>query len=301
MAEQLVKIFGKEIQKNLFPDNSFYKNSRLDGGVNVKAKTIQVPQSGSAPTVLVNPSSFPLTIAQRTDDTIEYSVDLFATAPIHIEDVNLMVINYDKRKDVLEDHVNTLNTAIANKMAYTWAAGLLVADGNVLKTTGAARPSTYGGVDVKKVTYNDIVALSTKMDEDEIPEDGRFLLVPSQMYADLLGINEFISVDYKDKAVAKGSVGTILGFTIYKRSKAVKFNATFVLKAYTDANATTDRDGILAWQKSFVRRAEGTVKVYSEIDKPTYLGSIYNAAVRSGGVAGRSDNKGVYSLAQETA
>jgi hypothetical protein len=33
MAEQLVKLFSKEIQSNLFPKNEFYKRSRLDAGI----------------------------------------------------------------------------------------------------------------------------------------------------------------------------------------------------------------------------------------------------------------------------
>ena len=300
MAEQLVKLFGRDIQKNLFPDNAFYKNSRLDGGINVNAKTVQVPQSGSEPSILTNPSSFPLAITQRTDDTKEYSVDLLATQPIHIEDVNLMVINYDKRQDVLSDHTMALNTAVAGRMAYAWAP-----DGSnaakILKTTGGTRPSSVsGGAAKKAVTYDDIVALGAAMDLENVPEDGRYLLADAQMYSDLLKINEFISFDYKEKAVSTGAIGTILGFTVYKRSTAVFYDDTFNIKAYGDAPATTDRGGILAWHKSFVRRAEGSVKIYADTDKPEYLGSVYNAAVRTGGMIGRTDEKGVFALVQET-
>ena len=300
MAEQLVKLFSREIQKNLFPDNAFYKQSRVDGGIPIKAKTVEVPQSGSEPTILTNPSTFPLTITQRTDDTKTYTVDLLATQPIHIEDENLMVINYDKRQDILSDHVLALNTSIADRLAYSWAP-----DGSnaakVLKTTGGSRPSSRAGGDPKKaVKYDDIVALGAAMDEEDVPADGRYLLADAQMYSDLLKIKEFISFDFKDKAVSSGAIGTILGFTVYKRSRAVFYDDAFDVKAYDDAAAATDRGAILCWHRSFVRRAEGNAKVYADSDKPEYLGSIYNAAVRTGGMIGRTDEKGVFVLVQDT-
>ena len=297
MAEQLVKLFGKEIQKNLFPDNAFYKQSRLDGGVNVNAKTIQVPQAGGVPTVSVDPSSFPLTISQRTDDVKEYSVSLFATEPIHIEDVNLMVINYDKRSDILQDHSLVLNETIADNMAYAWGADS--ATSKVL-TTGGTRASSFGGAAKKAVAYSDLVNLMTKFDADNIPEEGRNLLCSAQMYQDLLKINEFISFDYNNnKPVVNGSVGTILGFNVFKRSSSVSYDLNGDKKAYSDAEATTDKDSIIAWHRSFVRRAEGNIKVYADTNKPEYLGSIYNAAVRNGGMIGRTDEKGVYAIVQD--
>jgi len=299
MAEQLIKLFGRDIQKNLFPDNAFYKQSRVDGGINVKARTVQVPQSGSEPTILVNPNVFPLAITQRDDDVKEYNVDLLATQPIHIEDENLMVINYDKRQDILSDHSLALNSAIAERLAFAWSPTGAVA-AKVLRTTGGTRPAMVsGGAAKKAVAYDDIVALGAAMDVEDVPEDGRFLLVNAQMYSDLLKINEFISFDYKEKAVAKGSVGTILGFTVYKRSKAIVYNDTFNLVSHSATPAQTDRGAILAWHKSFVRRAEGTVKIYADTDKPEFLGSIYNAAVRTGGMIGRTDEKGVFALAQD--
>ena len=300
MAEQLVKLFSKDIQSNLFPDNAFYKQSKLDGGIDVNAQTVQIPQSGAAPTVQVNPSSFPLTAAQRVDNVKEYDVDLFATTPIHIRDVNEAVINYSKRADVLRDHISTLNTTIGDNMANAW--GNTVTD-NILKTTGAARPaSVSGGADKRAITYNDIVSVDELMDIQDIPMEGRNLLVSARMYSDLLKIDEFISIDYANsKAAVNGAVGTILGFNVFKRSRTLFYDDTFGKKPFQSAGAATDRDAAIFWHPSFVRRAEGNVDVYSDIKNPLYLGSIFNAAVRNGGMIGRTDEKGVVTLVQETA
>jgi hypothetical protein len=61
----------------------------------------------------------------------------------------------------------------------------------------------------------------------------------------------------------------------------------------------TDNLAILAWADNYVRRAEGAIKMYADIDNPLYLGSIFNGSVRTGGTAGRTDQKGVYALVQE--
>ena len=60
MAEQITKLFSKEIQENLFPVNEFYKSSKLDANVSSQFGVVQVPQAGAAPTVVKNPTSFPL-------------------------------------------------------------------------------------------------------------------------------------------------------------------------------------------------------------------------------------------------
>lgn len=311
MAEQLVKLFQKEIQKNLFPDNAFYKQSRLDGGIDVNAKTVEIPQSGSLPGIVENPTVFPLAISQRVDDTLTYSVDLLATLPIHVQDVNLAVINYDKRKDILEDHVMSLNTRVAEKIVYSWAVDGSVTPGNVVLTTGAARPSSFGGADKKRVTYADFVKIDEIMTSQDVPEEGRCALIPAAMYSDLLQIEEFISKDYKNvNAVNDGAVGEILGIKIFKRSSAVNYQADGITPQVPTYNATTGvknptpattKAAIIAWHKSFVRRAEGKVKVYADTDKPEYLGSVYNASVRTGGTKGRTDGKGVVVLVQDEA
>lgn len=308
MSEQLIRLFGKEIQKNLFPENEFYKNSRLDGGIEPQARTIDVPQSGALPGVVVNPNVFPLQISQRTDDTLQYDVSLLATLPIHITDFNLYEINYDKRKDILEDHVSILNTRAAELIGYSWATGIPAA--NIIRTTGTGRASAFGGANKKRVTYQDIVKLDELLNRQNVPMMDRCLLVPATMLGDLLAIEEFISSDYtmKKGVVNDGSIGTILRFKVYVRSMGINFDDTGLLTrepVYDPVSgllvnpAADTNESILAWHQMYVRRAEGNVKVYAETDRPEFIGSYYNAAVRVGGTRGRADNVGVVALVQE--
>lgn len=299
MAEQLVKLFSKELQENLFPNNEFYKQSKLDGGIDVKAKTVEVPQAGSTPTVTKNATVFPLTIGTRTDDVLTYSVDLYNTEPIHIQDVNEMVINYSKRSDVIKDHARTLNTRIADEMAYSWAP---TAGSNIIVTTGTADGTALapGATGTRKViTYDDIVSLAMMFDIDDIDMSARNLLVDTRLYAQLLKIDQFINFDYFNrKPTVDGQVGEIFGMKVFKRSKSTYFDVSNVKKAVGAAGAASDNLAILAWADNCVRRAEGNVKMYADMDKPEYLGSIFNASVRAGATIGRTDSKGVYALVQ---
>ena len=301
MAEQIVTLFSKELQPNLFPNNEFYKQSKVDGGIDVNAKIIEIPQAGASPAVIKNPSSFPLTPAERTDDVLTYNVDYFATNPTLIHDVNEMIINYSKRASVLMDHADVLNSRIAQEIAFAWSPSLAA---QISRTTGTADASALapGATGTRNVlTRDDLALLSTKFDRDDVPSGKRNLLIDADLYAQLLKIDTFINFDYVNrKPTVDGQVGEIFGMKVFKRSSTTVYTnaGTPVKKSVGAATAITDNLAILAWADNQVRRAEGNVKVYSDNDSPTYLGSIFNAAVRSGGTFSRTDQKGVYALVQ---
>lgn len=299
MAEQIIKLFSKELQENLFPKNEFYKQSKVDGGIGAKFGTVEVPQAGAVPGITLNPSVFPLTPSQRTDDVKTYTVDNYATDAIHIEDVNEIVTNYSKRSDILKDHSRALNSRIADEMGVAWAPTLA---SQIITTTGVADGTALapGATGTRNaLTRNDFADLATRFDIDDVDAGARNLLVDARLYAQLLKIDSFINFDYSNKKpVVDGQVGELFGMKVFKRSRSVYFDVANAKKAVGAATATTDNLGVLAWADNYVRRAEGNVKVYADMDNPLYLGSIFNAAVRAGGTMGRTDQKGVYALVQ---
>ena len=298
MAEQITKLFSKEIQENLFPKNEFYKRSRLDANVSADWGVVQVPQAGAVPGITKNASSFPLTAAQRTDDVKEYNVDAYNTDPILITDVNEAITNYNKRQDIIKDHTKALNTRVADEMAYLWA---VTQTSQKFFTSGAnvaaAAPSATGTR--KGATRADFAKLAVAFDKDDVQSDERNVLISASQYEELLNIDSFINFDYmNNKPAVDGQIGEIFGMKVFKRSRNTIFDASNDKKAVGAAGATTDNLSILAWSDSYVRRAEGTIKLFAEIDSPLYLGSIFNGLVRAGGTIGRTDEKGVYSLIQ---
>jgi len=299
MAEQIIKLFSKELQENLFPKNAYYKQSKVDGGIGAKFGSVEVPQAGSTPSIIVNPSSFPLTPSQRVDDVKSYNVDLYATDPIHIEDVNEIVTNYSKRSDIIKDHVMSLNSRVADEIGVAWAP---VAASQKIFTTGVADGTALapGATGTRNaMVRNDWADLATRFDIDDVAEGSKNALVDARLYAQLLKIDSFVNFDYVNrKPTVDGQIGEIFGIKIFKRSRSVYYDGSNAKKAVGAATAVTDNLSVLAWGDRYVRRAEGTVKVYANIDDPQFLGSIFNASVRAGGTSGRTDEKGVYALIQ---
>lgn len=299
-ASPLVTSFTKQIKENLYPDNSFYKNS-IDHSPYVNGDKVNVPQSGTNPTVTVNPSSFPLTVSQSTETALEYSINSHVTLPTHITDDEELIVSYDKRAHVLRKHINTINTSIADYFAYDWSPTVA---GAFVRTSGAdgtsLAPSATGTR--KKITLQDWIDAATVLDAQDIPMDGRFALVPSKMYNEMYAIDSFI--DYQKRGVvdmlAKGIIGEILGIKIYKRSRAGLYTnaGTPVKVPVGTAGAATHNMAILIWHQDSVARAEGGTKVYINPDKAEYVGGLFNARVRAGGQIDREDGKGVVAIIQ---
>jgi hypothetical protein len=303
MASPLVITFAKDIQENLYPDNAWYKNSK-DDSMWIDSKTVRLPQAGAPPNVERNRSVLPAQIKQREDTAEEYDIDEFTTDPIYISDTEEMQLSFAKRQSVLSDHTNTLNTNIADNFGQIWLPTLAT---NFVRTSGgsvaATAPSATGNR--KEIADKDLIAAVTLMDRMNVPTEGRFMAIPTSMYAQLLAIDKF--VDYQKRGlvdlVKKGLIGEIYGMQIYKRSYLAMYDNTGVpvKKAFGAAAAASDNEAVLIWQKEMVRRAEGTVKVYSDIDKPEYYGSIFSAKVNAGGRIARADQKGVVAIIQSHA
>ncbi|MCB9245970.1 MAG: hypothetical protein H6606_06020 [Flavobacteriales bacterium] len=302
MAQVLKQLFSKEIQKNLYPNHSPFKHARLDIGISADVENVEVPQAGSMPAIVENPSSFPLTIVERTDDKKSYAVDLLAAPPVRVREHDNVRLTYKKNKDVLEDQRAQLQERIGDKMAYVWSPTLAT---NIVRTSGADAPVLLSGATGtrKKLTLDNLIELARIMDNMEVPEEGRVLLMSGNMYAELVqaGFSSFVGSDKLSKdLIEAGVVAKVLNFNVYKRSKTCRFDnaGTPVKKVYTAAAAATDNDSCLAWHPRFVRCAEGIVDIFYNEKRAEHLGDIMSAQVRAGGMIGRSDEKGVVSLVQ---
>ena len=301
MAEVLTTVFGRDIQRNIYPDSSFYKGARKDSGVDVSASSIEIPQSGPKPTVIKNPSVFPLTVETIVGDKKNYTLDLIATLPTHVEDLTQALVSYDKRQEILFDHNMTLEEGVASSIALAWSPLAANAATNIIRTTGANKTATAPAATGtrKKITLADFINAFTVFNNWNIPQAGRRVVMTGNMFADLLQIPEFQSWDKMGRVVLPtGSLGQILGFDIYVRSILPAYSTALAPKAIGAAGATTDHEMALFFHTSYVRYAEGNVKVYMKQDEPLWLGSLMNAAVRAGGVVPRSDLKGVLALVE---
>lgn len=304
------EIWVKDIQETLNMNASFLPYS-TDHSAYIAFGVVHVPQSGANPAVVVNPSSFPLTIAQRTDTDKTYNMNQYALEPTLITNIDALQISYDKRQSVIGQQMSTLTETIGNAVAASWAAS---GAANLVLTTGAAVETSLppSGTGTRNaVALLDIMNLAKKLDKDNVPRIGRKLLMSADMFWELFTISEVVRASYNgfqakngNNTLATGVVAELFGFEIMMRPVvAVYAKLGTAPKAYNAAAAADDRLACIAWHPSTVSRALGTMTPLYDAGsngngKPEYLGSIFNMEVMLGSSILRTDQKGVATLVQ---
>lgn len=299
MSQSAKIAFTRVVREALFPNNAFYLNS-VDHTSFVDNTKVVIPVSGGGSKVVKNPSVFPLAASGRLDDTVEYMLDLFATLPRRMAWDEKTILNYPKMDSMTKEDQDVLNNEIAENFLTLW---LPTAATRILRTSGAAGevngPEGSTG-NRKKAIAKDLKRMRRLFNKMNIPQEGRYGLLDSDMEGELTEDPEFVDYDKTGRVdvMKTGAVGMYAGFTLYSRSRVGVYNTgASAIKAVTDAVAATDCNASLFWHKDFVTRALGQVKTFMKTDEPSYLGDIFNFAVRAGGRR-RSDDLGVAALVQ---
>jgi hypothetical protein len=106
---------------------------------------------------------------------------------------------------------------------------------------------------------------------------------------------------YGKSNIPDGWVGRIFGFDVLTRTYVTSHTtSTYAIKDPEAATATTDLAGGLVFHRDMVRRANGDISVFLDVDNPAYYGTIFSAAVRFGALAARNDQKGIVSIVETT-
>jgi hypothetical protein len=266
------QVWAKEVAEILIPDNSFMVRSVDDtafieqNAEGEMSNRVWLPQAGIIETVY---DAYPPETPVERADNGDWYYDLKAhrTKPIKVPREKQMMYSYDVRASVNQAAADALDTQIAARVMYEWAP---TASQPLLyvRTSGANRAAILTGATGtrKKVTYADIVMTLRILTAQNVKTDKLCILVPSEMYYDLLEIPEFIDASkFGGSAVLPtGALGKILGMNVYMRSTTLSYTnaATPVKKEPGAASAVTDNAAALVWHESFVRRAKGMVKVF---------------------------------------
>jgi hypothetical protein len=299
------EIWIKDIQENLYANNTFLGSVGLDHSGFVNFKTVHVPQAGSRPAVVAGRSSFPATIAGRTDAEVTYSLTEYTTDPLLLPNIDTLQLSYDKRTSLLSNSISTLSDTIANKTLYAWAPLLA----NSVRTSGTAvatalAPSATGTRN--GFALADLRSAIRILDKSNFnPNEERFLIVPADMYWQLMadsGISQYLQ--FGAETQISGKLPMLLGCKIVVRSSVVVYDTSGVIKATGDSGvpsspAATDNYGALLISKSAASRALGDIKVFSQEDRPDYYGSIFSALVMHGASKLRTSGEGIVGIIQQ--
>ena len=293
------EVWAADIAANLFKDNEFIRKSKNDDAF-VEDKIVHLNNSGTTPTVVRGRTTYPATITQRTDTETTYNLQEFTSNPTLITDVDAIEVNYEKRQNVLEEHIMTLKDALADYVPYAWCPTLgsnIVATTGQNRTVGAATGATGTR---KKFTKEDALEARRIMDRMNVPKTMRVLLLPSEFYNDLMTDSAVLTAFNMNQGnLPEGVVSRIWGFDIMVRSTVAAATVTSnAVKDPVAATAATDNAMAIAWHPSAVRFALGDIKVYANEDRAEYYGSIFSAMVRSGASKARADQKGIVAIVE---
>lgn len=294
------EIWTAAIVENLFASNSFLSKAfNADEYVN-QGKTVHIPQAGAPSGVQKNRADLPAGVSKRVDADVSFVLDEYTTNPVFIPHADTVELSYSKRESVLRNDKLKLADEVALSFISAWSP----AAARCIETTGAEvdayTPSATGKR--KGLCKADVLALMTKFNADDIPQEGRYLLLDAYMYSQLLSdLTQSENMAFLASAdAANGIVGKLFSFNVMTRSTVALYDSTKTKKAWSADGTATDLAAALAWHEQSVCRALGDVKVFESEGDPTYYGDIYSFLVRAGGRILRSDSKGVAAIVQGT-
>lgn len=296
------EIWERSIVEHLFADDSFMSKAFNADDYVSQGKIVHIPQAGAASKVVKNRTTLPAEVKQRTDTDLTYTLSEFTTDPVLIPHADTMELSYNKRESVLRMDKMTLFDNVAKDFIFNWSP----ASAHTIKTTGEAAdgvPHSTATGKRKALTRQDVSNLMYRFNRDNVPQEGRYLLLDAAMYSQL--IDDLTSAEAQafhalaDKA--NGVLGKIMSFNVMMRSEAALYSNSIAAKSWDTAAAASDLGAALAWHEQSVVRALGQVKAFEQEGAPEYYGDVYSFLVRAGGRIRRSDNKGVWAIVQDVA
>ncbi len=309
MAELNVIKFSNELQKQLFPDNAFYKKSRVESGIAINATSVEIPIAGDLDPAGAGEPSLPLAVKVKTDTKKSYPVTLLYTDPWLITRESEIVTNYNKHQETVEQLGGILNTRAADTAAYEWGPTTAA---RIAETTGDARPASLTGAtgSRKRLTKADVISVNKMFEKMNLNiPGGKFGLITPDMHEDLLLIDQFVDYDKTGNKtkLEQGFIGKLLGIEFFVRwndvlgSSGLHYSSANVKKVNGDVAATDCAAGLF-WHSAYTRHAEGNAHTSINRDKAEYLGgTLMSSTVRFGATQNRSDEKGVIALIEDNA
>lgn len=315
MAEISPIKYSKELQAQIFPENSFYKHSIQETGIADTTETVERPYQGSIGKAKSGTPTLPLQVRTARDEKDSYATGLVYADPIAVDLPDEFALNYNKRAAKQVQQAGEINTRVANIAAVNWGP---TAATNILKTSGASRASnviiTASGSAIgnrKAVTKADMLKvhnLLMRMNLSGI-QGQLWGLVTADFYSDLLAIAEFTDYDKtgKDSKLAQGILGMIMGINIMVRTTeeqhtGLVYSNTYSKNAIDAAVLTNSCPGNLFWHDKMTASAEGMLKTSINPNAPGYMGAtIIETWTRFGAAPARYDQKGVVALLEENA
>lgn len=260
------EVWINQVMERFYPDSSFLKYGR-DMSQFVDNDKINLADAGVDPEVLINNTTYPIKVEERTDKPISIELDVFETINTVVRRMEDIELAYDKVESVIQGHRNALQAKCGMKAAHAYAPTENTEFTPVIETTGDVAG------DRKRLCYRDIITLKEAFDGCEIPLEDRFLVLDPKHVSDLL--LEDIKLFKNLTNLQEGKPFNFAGFNMLQFSKMPKYaktNGKWVKAAFGALNGTNFSS--FAFQAKEVMKADGNLFMYAKENDPEQRGTI---------------------------
>jgi hypothetical protein len=294
------------IEDNLYKGFEVMRAVASDDSSYAQNTTVHVPNAGASPIVTRGNSTYPVTIAERTDADVSYDLTNFEIGPVRLGWADGLQLIYDKVASVTNDFMGNMLEHMQKYICsqwWTYDSDLIVSTSHASLTATNWLGGTASG-SLKLLTGDNVRQAAEILDREKFPSGDRYLLLDYKMYWQLLK-----DVSYNDTRIEvlggfQSTIDNIYGFKVIQLPfvAAVSANTgsvTMIEPSATDGSftfTTNHRPIGLAFHKSAVSFAWTAPKPFSQDNDPTMFGDILSASVYGGGKYRRTSANGVVAI-----
>lgn len=264
MAQLNNQLAERELIKKFQSDPSWLSELRAKNNW-VGNDVIKIPRQGTAPTVLINNTVYPISSNNREDDFIAVSLHKYDTTNTTVSDDELYALAYEKLNDVQLQHREELDAKTAAHALHALAVPAHTAVTPVLETTGPD-----DGTGRRRLITQDLINYRKALSDLNVPLKGRVLVLSNEHEADLMTEDsnraKSWGADFQSGAVGVQHVG----FKLYTSTDAPYYDLAeneddemvWTKQAF---GAVTGRQASVLFFAPNAVKATGTVKRYARL------------------------------------
>lgn len=223
----------------------------------VNNDVIHLVDVGVDPDVLINNTTYPITVQELEDGDISIGLDKFQTKITPITDDELYSASYDKIARVKESHANAINDSKFTKAAHALCASENTATTPVLITTGE-RDEDTGRL---KMSIKDVIKMKAALDKLKVSAINRRLVLCPDHVNDLLETDQNFKEQYNINR-GEGKVGRMYGFDIYEYANTPLYTTAGKKKDVGSTASAGEFQCSFAFYTPRVFKATGSTKMY---------------------------------------
>lgn len=268
-ATFIPEIWSDEIiaayKKNLVAANLFKKMSFTGK----KGDTVHIP-SPTRGSAALKASNAQVTLQAATEGEVVVSIDKHYEYSRLIEDITEVQALNSLRRFYTDDAGYALAKQVDTSLVQL-GRGFNGGDGTAAYTgayIGGDGTTAYNGSNASALTDAAIRRTIQRMDDNDVPMDGRFILVPPSARNTLMGINRYTEQAFVGEAgngntIRNGEIGNLYGIPVFVSSNCdtATGGARVVLVGHKDAAVLVEQQGVRS-QTQY---------------KQEYLGTLYTA------------------------